>query len=1177
VRGWFHRVRAWFRRVRKYVVAIVAGVIAALAAGVLILSISLVPHSGFLLLLPLPWLLFSIVLGVLTLWVLLTSAGAAGPLARLAVALIVSVAVFWYVESGPQGGYFDRFGPLGFIVKPLGNWLTSAGLANFDSVLWRVSLLGGLFVLAIYPFIRASLGGIFSVIGWIVSWLWQSLRGTDDEPRNARAEANRMREESENADFFTNLTTRHAMLGLTTIAVMLVVLMLPILLSLETWAGRQGWQFLRVLESGEHVVWASPLLLILELTAISLRNIPWRGPEDRPVYTEVSEQRPPQIDQLFQRLRKIADRSVIFFHPKTGMRAVERTKAARPAVRRKNASTDNAARVLDGMQRLSSVDPGRLGQIGGPLDQFLNADDKRGAKRLAIAEGLTTDHYLLFALLISHELDDGGAILVVAPDDLLSDVRSNLKEALARCGVGFAISEFEVSGFRPSESELFNLIFVRESLLHRELLDDSKDFAGFLERLRLIFLIEAADMDLSWLRLRLLSLWQLADYRRTRIVVQSANSTRLNEIIGLVATQGGSWDGTEIALASTSTRATHVLMFDDTDDLRGAMRPNVISGIRQQMSVPVMLAFESLLHDCPPIVYKTNLDPADAAQIESQWGANVTSLQRNQEDLDAFHRSDEALTELNRDLFRRHLRRTDTPATVIAWDTHNFLAVKDRNYNFFRAKAFLVQILSKPYPMRDFLRQIDDDPEGFDQARRSIFLPHAPRLAGGLAELTYLTVEAMRRGKGLTRSQFKTILATVPTGRFLHSAGIGNDRSGIERLLVLQRLDDRGVTDGIDRLTGERIFKLANDAWNPLARTRILQNGKEVQDVELDYSDRGLTFGELTRIRIGDRIWGVVRIEPNAIHIQMPPPRVDMPTYVFVNAYRFSPDVAPIVENTRVDQQPGSDFGSALLHASFKRTTEQIYEYPGGDDPFSEGRTLTPRRVVGQNWTSVERNRKCVAHLVLTGLSGVVPTGSSPPGHPSMSDELSRAAVALAVCTIIKDTIASLFPDAAPRISVLSNQLGPLQPLLDLRREELKKRVDPEQLANQIELTLFLVGRIGHLAVPEPSLLNAWASEFPGGLADRDDILEIFVIEDSDWDLGVARAVFENDDILYAAASFAEMVTNDEEAGGDGSYLRFGAAMVPNFVYLRGAYSVLSRYARVKSRPASASAQEASP
>jgi hypothetical protein len=1176
VRRWFHRVAAWFRRVRKYVVALAAGVVAALVAGTLIFS--MVPHSGFVFPLPVPWLLFSIALGVLALWVLLTPAAAAGPLARLAVAFVVSVAVFWYVDGSPQGGYFDRFGPLGFIFKPLGNWLASVGLENFDSVMWRANLLGGLFVLAVYPFVRASLGTLFSAIGWVMRWLWQSLRGTDDEPQNARAKASKERQEAEDADFFTNLTTRHAMLGITILAVMLVVLMLPVLLALETLADRQGWEIVRVLESGEHVVWAPPLLLILELTAISLRNIPWRGPELRPVYIEVSERRIPQIDQLFQRLRKIAGSKVIFDHPKAGMRPIERTTAAKPAVHLNSSSRNSASRVLEGMQRLSSLDPGRLGQIGGPLDQFLNEDHTKGAKRLAVAEGLTTDHYLLFALLISHVLDDGGTFLVVAPDDLITDVRSSLNEALSRCGVGFAVSEFEVSGFLPPESELFNLIFVRESRLHSELLDKSKQFAGFLERLRLVFLLETVDMDLGWLRLRLLSLWQLADYQHVRVVVQSANSTRLTEIIGLVATQGGSGDVVPIALANASTRATHVIMFDDTDDLREKMRPHVLSSIRQPVSAPVMLALESLLHDCPPIVYKTNLDPADATQVETKWRDHVTSLMSNQDALDDFHRNDEALGALNYELFRTHLRRNDSPATVIAWDTHNFLAVKDRNYNFFRAKAFLVQILSKPYPMRDFLREIDDDPEGFDQGKRTIFLPHAPRLAGGIAELTYLTVEAMRRGKGLTRSHFKTILATVPTGHFLRSAGIGTDRSGIERLLVLERLEDRlGVTERIDPLTGERVFKLSGDAWNPLARTRIIQNGREVQDVELDYSDRGLTFGLQTRIRIGHRIWGVARIDPHTIHIQEPPPRVDMPIYVFVNAYRFSPDVTPIVENARVDQQPGSDFGRALLHASFKRTTEQIYEYPSGDTPFSEGRTLTPRRVVGQSWTNVDRNRKCVAHLVLTGLSGIVPTGASPPGLPSMSDELSRSAVALAVCTIIKDTITSLFPEAAPRISVLSNQLGPLRPLLDLRREELKKLVDPQQLANQIELTLFLAGRIGHLSVPEPSLLNAWASEFPGGLADRDDILEIFVVEDSDWDLGVARAVIENDDILYAAASFAEMVTNDEEAGGNGSYLRFGAEMVRSFVYLPGANQILSRFGRVRSRPAAASAQEASP
>jgi hypothetical protein len=459
--------------------------------------------------------------------------------------------------------------------------------------------------------------------------------------------------------------------------------------------------------------------------------------------------------------------------------------------------------------------------------------------------------------------------------------------------------------------------------------------------------------------------------------------------------------------------------------------------------------------------------------------------------------------------------------------------------------------------MRDLLRAIDDDPGSTDHDNRGMFLPHAPRLAGGIAELAYLTVEAMRRGGGLSRSQFKRILATVSKGQFLQSAGIGNDVSGIKRLLALQRRQDLNVVEHIDELSGERIFRLSSGEWNPLARTPVLHNG-EKSGVDLDYSDRGLTFGEKTLISIGGKIWLIDRIRTNAITIDTPPGNKKVPLYTFVNAYRFTSDIAPILESA----QPGSDFGKAVLHASFTRTTEQIYDYPGGAPPFSGGKTLNPR-LAGQDWVKVDRNLKCVAHLVLTGLSRVLPVGGSPPGYPPLSDELSKAAVALAVCTVIKDTIVSLFPEAAPRISVLSNQLGPLRPQLARWSETSKAQISPEQLA----LTLFLAGRVGYLVAPESGMLDAWPSEFREGLADRQDILEIFVVEDADWDLGVARAVLENDDILRAAARFADAIVSDEEAEGEGSYLRFGASAVPSFVYLRGAHSVLSRLARVGSPP----------
>jgi hypothetical protein len=85
------------------------------------------------------------------------------------------------------------------------------------------------------------------------------------------------------------------------------------------------------------------------------------------------------------------------------------------------------------------------------------------------------------------------------------------------------------------------------------------------------------------------------------------------------------------------------------------------------------------------------------------------------------------------------------------------------------------------------------------------------------------------------------------------------------------------------------------------------------------------------------------------------------------------------------------------------------------------------------------------------------------------------------------------------------------------------------------------------------------------------------VVEYSEWDLGVARAIVENDDILQAASSFCEVIANDEEPGGDGSYLRFGADMVRSFVYLPGANQILSRFARVNTRLIPIPSEGASP
>src|ERR1043166_3616337 len=798
---------------------------------------------------PWPWLVFAVLVPLLAVLSLIIPVVAAGAMPRVTTALSVFLASLLYMNHfASDSRLFDQFGPLKIVLQPVSGWLNANGLGSFDTVMWRASLIGGIALLAVYPLVRLALGSALAYVARVFLVMWGLIRGIDTDFLGA----GRLAAAAEG--FFANLSTRHVTLGVLAVSIAFVILMPSVLILAQTAMEQRGIFAFHMIESGERIAWAGSLVLLLEMTAITLRNIPYAAAPTRPLQTNEFEPRQPQVDRLYERLNEIAGKDttgknlVLLADNRTARQRVNPAAAARgqdvSSLRRRAPDQPEgpAKLVLDGLARVSKLEPGRIAQIAGPLDDFLSED--ADAARLALGEGLTENHYLLFAQLLSHALDNGGTALIIAPDDLLPDVRSSIDAALAASKLTFAVSAHEVSGHRPPESELFNLVLARESFFHAGFLRLADNFANVLDRLRMIFLIEVADMNLAWLRLRLLSLWQLTDYERIRMVVQSSSSTRLSEIIALLATQGGTGAVHYIALAPTSAGASHVMVFDARDRLRQNLQSLALLGLDTPISAPVTLSFESIRYDCNPIIHKTDLDPPDAAQLEGNWSREVSMLTRQQSILSEAENAVPALQQLGHAPFRTHLHRNDKPSTVIARDTYNFLAMTDRNYNFFGAKAFLVQVLSKNYPMRDYLqdleqRRIENRTVGeLDQEDRRIFFPHAPRLAGGVAELAYLTVEAMRGGRALTRSQFRNILDTVPTAKFLESAGIGDDRSGVERIFQLQRVDDRlSVLDDVHPLSGERTFKLAagSAGWDPMASVPVWQGGQVVPGNTLDY------------------------------------------------------------------------------------------------------------------------------------------------------------------------------------------------------------------------------------------------------------------------------------------------------------------------------------------------------
>ena len=120
-------------------------------------------------------------------------------------------------------------------------------------------------------------------------------------------------------------------------------------------------------------------------------------------------------------------------------------------------------------------------------------------------------------------------------------------------------------------------------------------------------------------------------------------------------------------------------------------------------------------------------------------------------------------------------------------------------------------------------------------------------------------------------------------------------------------------------------------------------------------------------------------------------------------------------------------------------------------------------------------------------------------------------------------------------------------------------------MVEEARLAEFLANRIGYVEGFGPSFFESWAQpQLRDVMAKREDVLEVLIVEDSDRDLGVARAVAQSEDVLRAAALFAAALEEDEEIAGDGSYLRFGASNPSRFIYLPGAANILGKLGRLR-------------
>jgi hypothetical protein len=286
----------------------------------------------------------------------------------------------------------------------------------------------------------------------------------------------------------------------------------------------------------------------------------------------------------------------------------------------------------------------------------------------------------------------------------------------------------------------------------------------------------------------------------------------------------------------------------------------------------------------------------------------------------------------------------------------------------------------------------------------------------------------------------------------------------------------------------------------------------------LPAADHGLSYAQGTRMVIDGNVHKVASVDTQARQVRLDianttaAPRTD-----FVRDYAspvfMGSDSLFAAEAPSLSVEVQQPYAMVLGYVPFARRTRAAMEWSTDAAPFSA--TESPR-IVDCSIDSALRLRRIACLNLLTAGAAAQPRGRSQPSAP---DQAVSARVAFTLACTLNDVVATLFPMQAHRIAILHGPLPPGAGALPQPQPGREDRVLAYALARQPRLVpLWDSGRTD-AAPGMPDLQRRMADEgrkFAATFMQKarrntdaaipDSRLSLFLVEDSDHDLGVATA-----------------------------------------------------------------------
>ncbi len=670
---------------------------------------------------------------------------------------------------------------------------------------------------------------------------------------------------------------------------------------------------------------------------------------------------------------------------------------------------------------------------------------------LLLGESLCAHHFLLISELIQGTINAGRGVLVLCPAAALPEVRHSLDlhrdSNLRHLGQRWA----ELGRDPLIDGVHQDLLICPDNALEQSLFHELDRLRPRIERLGLLVCLDIQALaPPSLVRFALARLYAVAGgHRRLRLLMQGAACAQL-ETLARSLYAGGALR--ELRIQAQLTARRYVLVWDRNAP-EAAHRERRLPGLQQPVGLDCLLMIPAWQQG----LGVARLDPGNRHDEDAIERFRGHLPEHGHADLAAIAAAHVPVS---------HGFISGGAAVSLLDDPGNLLIALDHDGGSNGRVASMIQILCGNYLLRDYLRAVAAAADRPPLALR----PLAPRPRGNPYTLAHCLLNSLADGRGMTAAELQTQLFGLVSRQLLHRLQIGIDRAGLQRLLDLAYADLAPPVLVHWPPRGERRYRISAMQRPPLADWAEVQNEQGEVIGRLLRWDHGLTYAVGQTLMLRHKRHRVVAVDAQQVRVRHADSALGQARRreVCDRRYRLRlPHPALLEQDPLRRHRPG---GPALtLRCGYLDMHRETRGWISVDDacrPFA----TTPPDLQHSPCEPPIRWRfrfQGVTHLRIEPASAAEASAQTGP---------TDGRLAFTLCALIQDALHSLFPEHHRQLAVVSPQSA-------------------HPSADGAPMAAFLAHWY-----PRLEQIDGLDPINPGGI-------DLFIIEDSRFDLGVARAL----------------------------------------------------------------------